>query len=388
MQKILTNHAMRNFARRTFQTLSQTNGTLRSNVNNNGSSTISAHGFNSTTWKRPFARRQSSWPVPSRPTPGKRRPAMQVTSDGYKHFGQGSAKQPRSPLFKYGAFAMAGGAGYYVYSMIDYAPFTGRMRLIGVSRSTEMQLGKQAFEDLQQSFEGAILPAHHRLTRRVRSVVQRLAQSVQQLDGALCKGFDWTVVVADVDEPNAMCVPGGRMLITTGLLDILHSDDDIAVILGHEIAHAVNRHSMETMSTRRILGLVVMVLNQILDMRMMPSLLASVLVALPYSRKLEHEADAIGLRLCAEACFDARVAPEVFGRLGNLQEDAGSRGGLNERIGGFLSTHPQTNERAARMEAGIPQVMQRFNEKCVQRESFDQLWGDYTGMKRDSQAWR
>lgn len=314
----------------------------------------------------------SSWPRPVRKSspPGRRQ--VISTSDGYTRFGRHASYGLRSPTTRYIAFLSIGGMGYYIYSSVDHAPFTGRTRLLGVSQESEILLGRKAFEQLIDSFQGRVLPVQHPVTRRVRNIVARLANTIRQLDPSLTKNFEWTVAVADVDEPNAMCVPGGRIVITTGLLRILQSDDDIAVILAHEIAHAINRHGVETMFLQRLIMPIVFIINQVFDMRILPSIFATVFLSLPYSRRLEYEADTVGLMLCTEACYDPRVAPGVFHRLAALQ---GSHGGkaANNRIASLFSTHPHSKERAERLTKLMPERMKRFDAKCINKKTFERF---------------
>lgn len=241
-----------------------------------------------------------------------------------------------------------------------------------------MLLGKQAYDELLRSFDGRILPPNHRVSLRVRKIVSKIAGTVLRIDPSLSEGFEWEVVVAAEDEPNAMCVPGGRILITTGLLRILPTDDDIAIVLAHEIAHALNRHGAESMHLQRMLMPIIFIANQFFDMRWVPSLILTLFLSLPYARTLEYEADEVGLQLCAEACYDPRVAPDVFRRLAALQErHTGTV--MADRIAPFLSTHPQSKERASRLNDAVPQQMERYNDKCVVGSSFPQFVKDYPG---------
>lgn len=327
--------------------------------------------------RRRFSTGSSQWPTPVN-RPGS---SMRRSSDGYKHFGSNPNLNTAipSPITRYVLMFCSGGFVYYIYRNIDYAPFTGRMRLIGgVSRDSELQLGRQAFEELLVSFSGRVLPARHPKSQRVRRVVKRLASTVREMNPSLCDDFEWAIAVADVEQPNAMCAPGGRILITTGLLRILRNDDELAIIMAHEITHALNRHSVETLSLQRILWPLVFLVNQIFDLRMLPTVFAHVFLSLPYSRKLEFEADKVGLLICTEACYNPKVAPGVFRRLEQLERQVG--GGGYGKLRSLLSTHPPTNERAKKLEEEIPNQLSRFNEKCHRKSGF----GDYmSGFGRD-----
>lgn len=321
-------------------------------------------------WGRSYA--SSPWPSPVRsPKRIENVQRTRVTSDGYTHFARQTASSGQRPIIRYVLYICVGGAVYYIYKGIDYAPFTGRVRFMGVSRQSEMELGRQAYEDLLQSFGGTLLAPNDRVTQRVRRIVVRLAQTVKKMDPKLADGFKWAVAVADVAEPNAMCVPGGKIVITTGLLRILRSDDDIAIILAHEIAHALNRHGVESMTLQRLLLPLVMIANQILDLRILPSIFVTLFLSLPYSRRLEHEADSVGLLLATEACYDARAAPGVFQRLATLQDEHGR--GKNSKLASFLSTHPHTEERAERLRGQLSDHVRRYNDKCVHTNGFDRF---------------
>ena len=302
----------------------------------------------------------SSWPPPAqRPRPDRQ---------SYSNF----PEPPRSPIARYLAYLTAIGATTYIYTTIDNAPFTNRTRLLSMSRQTEDQIGKQAYDELLASVGPAVLSPKHPTSVRVRRVVARLAATVRNLQPSLCESFEWSVAVADVEEPNAMCAPGGRILITTSLLTILPTDDHLAVILSHEIAHALNRHAAESMHLQRLLIPLVFIANYVFEMRWLPSLLATFLLRLPYSRKLEHEADSVGLILCAEACYDPRVAPAVFESLDRLQGQS-SGGAVAQKLASFFSTHPQTAERASKLRSQIPERLQRYEDKCVHGRIYTQF---------------
>lgn len=317
---------------------------------------------------------QSSWPSPAR-RPNSTSRNVQISRDGYTHFsgGSGNPLGGTSTSTRYFVGLSAAGIGIYLYSNLDYAPFTGRRRILGISRSQEMEMGDQAFQMLLQQFDGQILHPSLPASKRVKRVVSKIATTVQKIDPSLSKDFKWQVAVADVDEPNALCVPGGRMLITTGLLRILPTDDDLAVVLAHEIAHALNRHGAESMHLQRMLMPIIFIANQVFDMRWFPSMLLTFFFSLPYGRILEYEADEVGLTLCVEACYDPRVAPDVFRRLAALQnEQSGTF--MADKIAPFLSTHPQSAERANRLNSTLPSKLERYNDRCIAHSSFEQFW--------------
>lgn len=315
---------------------------------------------------RAYLSSRSPW---SAPTTRRKPESFVVSRDGYTRFGNkpGGSNSSRTSLYIVGISGI--GAAVYIYYNIDKAPFTGRTRILGASRKQELALGAAAYQDILDSLQGRLLPLRHPESQRVRRVVAKIAGIVRKIDPSLSEGFQWQVVVAAEDEPNAFCVPGGRILITTGLLRILPTDDDLAIVLGHEIAHALNRHGAESMHLQRMLMPILFLLNQLFDLRWTPTVLITLLLSLPYSRKLEYEADEVGLRLCVEACYDPRAAPDVFRRLAQLQNERSGTWMANV-VAPFLSTHPQSRERAARLRNTLPDKMERYNRRCTMASVF------------------
>ncbi|GAA0156286.1 metalloprotease [Lithospermum erythrorhizon] len=152
------------------------------------------------------------------------------------------------------------------------------------------------------------------------------------------EGLNWEVVVVNEPVVNAFCLPGGKIVVFTGLLEHFRSDNEIATIVGHEVAHAVARHSAEGITKNLWFAIVQLVLYQFV----MPDLvntISSLFLRLPFSRRMEMEADYIGLLLIASAGYDPRVAPTVYEKLDKVT-------GGNSALSDYLSTHPSGKKRA------------------------------------------
>lgn len=156
--------------------------------------------------------------------------------------------------------------------------------------------------------------------------------ATQHLDG-----LDWEVLVVQEPVVNAFCLPGGKIVVFTGLLDHFKSDAEIATIIGHEVGHAVARHSAEGITKNLWFAILQLILYQFV----MPDLvntMSTIFLRLPFSRRMEMEADYIGLLLVASAGYDPRIAPRVYEKLGKVTGESSLRD--------YLSTHPSGKKRA------------------------------------------
>ncbi|GMH28159.1 hypothetical protein Nepgr_030002 [Nepenthes gracilis] len=151
------------------------------------------------------------------------------------------------------------------------------------------------------------------------------------------EGLKWEVLVVNEPVVNAFCLPGGKIVVFTGLLEHFKADAEIATIIGHEVGHAVARHSAEQITKNMWFAIIQLILYQFI----MPDLanaMSTLLLRLPFSRKMEIEADYIGLLLLASAGYDPRVAPKVYEKLGKVTGESALRD--------YLSTHPSGKTRA------------------------------------------
>lgn len=165
-------------------------------------------------------------------------------------------------------------------------------------------------------------------------------------------------VIHAPDDANAVCCPGGKIAVFSGLLDIARDDDALAAVMAHELSHAIARHSAERISFAKVLIGLQVVLGGIMDFGYLSALMTKVLVDLPYSRTLELEADAIGIELMSVACYDPAASARVFE---DLQRSLGSGSGPAERL---LSTHPVFDQRIAKLKKLIPAATETRRRSC------------------------
>ncbi|MCA1714953.1 MAG: M48 family metallopeptidase, partial [Gammaproteobacteria bacterium] len=157
----------------------------------------------------------------------------------------------------------AGYAAYYWFSNRTVDPYTGEKVLIDKNLSVEDEevLGLQAYEQILQQ-EQPVDP-NTQIARQIREIAQRLIAKTDQVEIALAaekgqqpqhiaRSFEWDVSVIQSDQVNAFCLPGGKMAVYTGLVPVAQNDDAMAVVMGHEIAHALLRHGAQRMSRQKL----------------------------------------------------------------------------------------------------------------------------------------
>lgn len=231
-------------------------------------------------------------------------------------------------------------------------PETGRKSLVIVPPEQEAALGAQAFQEVRAQEKVSNDAA---AIARVARVGRRIAAAV----GGDLPCAQWEFVVFDSPEVNAFALPGGKVGVYTGLLKLASSDDELAIVIGHEIAHVTARHGAERMTIDQGVQLFGGAVGGVAESRLSPQ--ASQLVkaaygagtqllgVLPHSRLQESEADKIGLRYAARAGYDPRAAIAFWHKM-NAQA-GGAKGPA------FLQTHPSSEDRIAKLEAELPSVI-------------------------------
>lgn len=279
------------------------------------------------------------------------------------------------PYLLYGFAAPAAGvaaASAYAYrSCLVDVPHTRRRRFLATTPRWEADVGHAQYRALLERYRGAILPDDHRAAATVRRVGGRIAAAARSCsrdwnattgegEEGLPPSTPYTYTVVRSPEANAFVLPGNHIFVFTGLFRYARDEDDLASILGHEMAHNLARHAGERASE----GLLAGVLGRLALLADPSGILYSVLLpartllwSLPHSREHEAEADRIGIILAGEACYDPRAARRVFAR---MKEDAAGSGGAPPPE--FLSTHPGHEARLALFDRWMPEALERFNE--------------------------
>jgi predicted Zn-dependent protease len=232
---------------------------------------------------------------------------------------------------------------------------TGRNQLILFSDAQVSASGAQAFTAMksQQKITS---------TGSVNDYVLCVANAITaQVEGRHSQ-TDWEVVVFDDPQANAFALPGGKIGVYTGLLEVTKNQHQLAAVIGHEVAHVIAQHGNERMSQSTLIGLgqqavaEILTANEVANTPMIMSALGLGIqfgVALPYSRTHETEADTIGLELMARAGFDPRQSITLWKNM--------AAANAGQRPPEFLSTHPDPDTRITNLSSKMPQAMTLFN---------------------------
>jgi metalloendopeptidase OMA1, mitochondrial len=267
-------------------------------------------------------------------------------------------------------FALYG--AYYWTSNRSEDPYTGEKVLIdnSISVGQEVAMGLQAYEEILS--QERPLDPNSQVSRQVREIARRLIAKVPEVEAALAaengkqpnrvwEDFQWDVNVIQSEQANAFCLPGGKMAVYTGLLPVAQNADAVAVVMGHEIAHALLRHGAQRMSQQK-LGQIGQMAGAMSGMDPQSQQMIKAAMGygfmLPYARKHETQADAVGLMLAAAACFNPQEAVPLWERMGQA---SGGRAPPE-----FSSTHPNPETRIRDLQSLMPKAMEYRQKFCEQ----------------------
>lgn len=234
-------------------------------------------------------------------------------------------------------------------------PYTGRHHSILVNVETERVLGEQTFRQVLMDAQGrgVLLSPRHPASRMVRRVGERIAAVAGDGFGGgyqeQMKGVKWEFAVIKSPEVNAFVVPGGKVVVYSGLLNMVSSEDELAAVLAHEVAHILARHAAERMTQGSLIELLRMVAYIGFGIPLLSGPLQA-LFFLPNSRSAETEADTIGVQLAARACYSPEAAVTMFEKMGKAEVKAGVA------IPKFLRTHPVSEDRVQNIKKLIPKA--------------------------------
>ncbi len=241
-------------------------------------------------------------------------------------------------------------------------PISNRSQINLIPEAEMMTMSFQAYKEFLDT--NKVLPANDHRSVMVKGIGNKIKGSVEKFladnkQSDRVEGFAWEFNVVDEDVVNAWCMPGGKVVVYTGILPVTQDEKSLAVVMGHEIAHAIARHGNERMSQGLALQLGGAVISVALSEK--PALtrniflqsygIGSTLGMLAYGRNHETEADKLGLVFMAMAGYDPNSAIAFWQRMA---------AGGGQKPPEFLSTHPSDENRIATLKEFMPEAMKYY----------------------------
>jgi len=240
-------------------------------------------------------------------------------------------------------------------------PETGRAARVAMSVEQEQALGFQSYREVLSQSQVVTSGPEHEL---VMKVAARLAPAT----GEAARNFDWEVSVVQSSQANAFCLPGGKIVVYTGILPVAKTEAGLATVIGHEVAHAVARHGAQRVFQNSLVQTALIGASFSLsdmDFRQRQTIMgllgagATYGVMLPFGRDHEVEADQMGLLYMARAGYDPREAIPFWERMGQ----AAGNGQPPE----FMSTHPSHGTRIQNLQAFMSRAIEEYEKSKGQQ---------------------
>lgn len=262
----------------------------------------------------------------------------------------------------------AASALFLFISSCSTVPLTGRSKLNLVNDSQIIPMAFQAYDQFLTENKNAVLSPNNKEAAHIKMVGNQVITAVKQYMnqnnyGDIIKNFQWEVNVVNSKEVNAWCMPGGKIVVYTGILPVTLNDAGLATVLGHEIGHAIAGHSAERMSQQlgtQILGAGVNVAlsNDPKTAGVFNAIygIGGQVAMLSWSRGQELEADRLGLTFMAMAGYNPELAVSFWQRMAEKSQG-------QQKPPEFLSTHPSDATRVQQIRKYVPEAMRYYNRK-------------------------
>jgi Zn-dependent protease with chaperone function len=264
-----------------------------------------------------------------------------------------------SPWAPRRAFLLAAAAASAapVFAQVDVGGASSMRKLVP-AETLERSATKQYAQVLAEArAKGALAPDNHPQLRRLRTMAAKLIPYTGQWNPR-ASGWQWEVNLIGSKQVNAWCMPGGKIAFYTGILDNLKlTDDEAAMVMGHEMAHALREHARARLAKSQATDIGLRLGAQLLGLGQVGDLaagLGSQLLTLKYSRDDETEADLVGLEIAARGAYQPEASVDLWKK---MMAANGGGGGP-----GFLSTHPAGPERIKQLEANVPKVQTLYQQ--------------------------
>ncbi len=234
-------------------------------------------------------------------------------------------------------------------------PVTDRTQLLLTSSDYENRLGAEAYAEYKAQYPRSTNAGYNQALERCgRAIVAVAGQN----------DFDWEFIVLNSSTQNAFCLPGGKVAVYSGIMDLMNNEAELAFVVAHEIGHAIARHSGERMSwgyLQSLGGLLVAIGFQNDTINGVYGTGTELGVMLPFSRSNETEADLIGLLLMAKAGYNPRASVQFWTRF-----SGSSQAGV---LGNLMSTHPCDSDRIAEMNRNMSRADEEYR-KCANPKGY------------------
>ncbi|MFM7026327.1 MAG: M48 family metallopeptidase [Limnohabitans sp.] len=256
------------------------------------------------------------------------------------------------------AFLLAAGAAAAapVLAQVDVGGASEVRKLVPadtLENSARQQYGQVIAE---ARAKGALAPEGHPQLVRLHAIAKRLIPHTAQWNPR-AREWKWQVNLIGSKQLNAWCMPGGKIAFYSGIIDQLQLDDDqIAMIMGHEMAHALREHARERLAKSQVTSLGLSVASQLLGLGQLGNVAADLgtqLLSLKYSRDDETEADLVGLEIAARGGYRPEASVELWKKMLAANGNGGPA---------FLSTHPSGGNRIQELEANVPKVRYLYEQ--------------------------
>jgi len=216
-----------------------------------------------------------------------------------------------------------------------------------LERTAAQQYGEMLSQARQKN---ALAPANHPQLMRLRAIGDRIIRHAARFNPEAAK-WKWEINLINSGQVNAFCMPGGKIAFYTGILDKLKlTDDEVAIVMGHEVAHALREHSRERLAKNSITRFGAAILGSAISGGRYADVIhqAGSLATLKFSRDNETDADVVGLDLAARAGFDPRAGVSLWRKMTEANKSAPPQ---------FMSTHPSGPNRIKEIERHLPEVL-------------------------------
>jgi predicted Zn-dependent protease len=241
-----------------------------------------------------------------------------------------------------------------LHSHRQKTPVTHRVQHVTLTDAQQMKLGSQQYAKTLREDRASIVSSGPQYTE-----VQRVAQRIEAVASRDKPKFVWRVTLIRKKEANAYCLPGGKIVVFTGILPVTENDAGLATVLGHEVAHATAEHVAERIERQHLTEVAAVIIAG--GTAFTPGQFARIIAllgvgsGLPFSRSQESEADHIGLVYMARAGYDPHQAVAFWKRM--------QRASKGQEPPEFLSDHPSDAHRVERVEGWLPQAEREYRSR-------------------------